>query len=199
MRYFQQQFFMIVLGLFSMSAHADFCAVDNFGTISTCFPTLNMCRSWVSGSRGGCVVRGDMPQPQQAPPTFWDTLKEIGEQNRREAQGQQEAQEQLQRERASNDPRLLPLVEANTFLSMESQATILSTLQRALEMDAGGSVREWRNNNVGSFGKVFVDTESQNRYGDTCRDFRISLNASGQPTRSVEGTACRKNGRWEWL
>ncbi len=198
MRYVQQQFFMIVLGLFSMSAHADFCAVNNFGTISTCFLTLDMCRSWVSGSGGGCVFRGNAPQPQQLP-TLWDSIKESVEQNRREEQAQQEAQEQLQRERASVYPKLLPLVTVDTSLSKESESIILSTLQRALEMDAGSSRREWRNNNVGSSGEVTVDTESQNRYGDTCRDFRISLNVSGQPTHTVEGTACRKNGRWVWL
>lgn len=130
-----------------------------------------------------------------------EILYEAGQDAERNAQIQNEQnQRQLQIDRSQTHSMLLPLVASNTSVSRETQGIILSSLQRSLEMDSGGTVTNWRNSNTGSNGDIRVHSESKNRFGDVCRDFYVSLySPDDKQTRSINGTGCRSNGRWNLM
>lgn len=154
------------------------------------------CAHW-----GGVCNQGGGGQTYQRQPTVGEIIYQAGQDAERNAQIQNEQnQRQLQIDRSQTHPRLLPLVPSNTAISRETQGVIFSTLQRSLEMDAGGTETNWRNSNTGATGEIKVFSESKNRYGDICRDFSVSLYYSvDKQTRSINGTACRSNGRWNLL
>lgn len=178
--------------LVSVSAYGQVC----IGT-RICYhvDAAGRCQHW----GGVCNQGGGQEQQQsyQRQPSLGEILYQAGQDAERNAQVQNE---QLQKDRSQTHPRLLPLVASNSSISRETQGIIFSTLQRSLEMDSGGTDTSWRNTNTGANGDVTVYSESKNRYGDICRDFRITLKATDdKQIRSVNGTACRSNGRWNLL
>lgn len=99
--------------------------------------------------------------------------------------------------RSEMHPKLLSLT--SDCVSLETENIIFSTLNTALEMDAGSSLRNWSNRNTGSFGTISVQREANSAYGNVCREFNISFNFDGK-TQSTSGTACRvSSGSWRIL
>ena len=194
-KYFRALFFVLAGGT-PLIALADFCAVNQAGMTIGCYPTLDTCRNIAAGVRGGCVLGGGQSQGYQRQPTLGEVLYQGGQDAQRNAGPQND---QTQRDRAAMHPKLLPLVPQDHAIGRETQGIIFSTLQRSLEMDTGYSRREFSNNNTGASGHVAVNPSVTNQYGDICRDFSITFMTSDIGARSVNGTACRRNGKWGWL
>lgn len=172
-------------------AFAEFCAIDNFGNVSNCFPSADMCRNWIrSWVGGGCVFRQGATGGGGGQSDFdnaMNTLREVGKQRKQEADSL----------RANTPDFLLPL-SPSAPMSRETVAIITSTLMTALEMDAGRSKRDWRNPSTGAQGAVLVDAQSTNQYGSICRKFAIAMGTFGS-RKGVHGNACRIDGNWKVL
>lgn len=199
----KQTVLLLQLLVFSSAvAAAPFCAVTGVG--SNCwYYDVQSCRQ-AAGPSGACTVNPNEAKSNSAPsqrsPNFIRSNPAIDSYERaRRERSQDRAEDQLRRDmaRQNTDPRLLPLV-SDVGLSPETQSAIMSALFTALDMNAPGSDREWRNIKTGAFGTVIPQEIAPNMFGEPCREFTISLSLRGE-TRSTSGTACRKNGQWVWL
>jgi surface antigen len=97
----------------------------------------------------------------------------------------------------NTDQRLLPL-SPDGGISPQTHSAIMSAVFAALDMNAPGTSRDWRNAQTGSHGSVSPQHIVQNIFGEPCREFSISLTDNRGQTRTTAGTACRKNGQWVW-
>lgn len=187
----------IALMLFaSLSAWADFCYVNNIGQQGPCFPTLDGCRFWARGTiGGGCALSQDNAQLPQRQPSFGEILQDLGKQIQAERAAEQQQRDQITKERGLIPGFLLPLVDPQSTMSQETISIIVVTLNSVLEMDSGVGRRNWRNQNTGSYGDIEVSSQMKNQYGDTCREYQISMSYNGN-TQNTGGVACRQSGQW---
>jgi hypothetical protein len=64
-------------------------------------------------------------------------------------------------------------------------------------LDGPDVARKWDNAETGAHGLITVQKISKNVLGEPCRAFTITN--LQDVMRSVEGTACYKNGQWVWI
>ena len=186
----------ILFLLAPQTVFADFCSVDNFGNVTSCFPSADMCQQWARTSQGHCVFRqsGGTPAGGGAP-QGGDWLGNLNQTLGGIAERQRAA---IKDAKANTPDYLLPLSTPSQPTSRETIAIIESTLKTALEMEPGQALKEWANPAKGSKGIVGVEVVKQNQFGDACREFIISLDYSSE-RRGLKGNACRNGGAWRIL
>lgn len=194
---------------------APFCVVTGSGT--NCFYyDAQSCRQ-AAGTTGACVVNPNEMQSDSGPRhgsgiRFLDTNPAIesyrqgireGDRQRAEDQAWELRQIEIEQrqqdlQRRTTDSRLLPLLGQGKALTEETRSAIMSAVFTALDMNAPGTPRDWRNLQTGAFGSVLPQEIVQNMFGEPCRAFSVSLTDNRAQTRTTAGTACRKNGQWVW-
>lgn len=186
----------ILFLLAPQTVFADFCSVDNFGNVTSCFPSADMCQQWARTSQGRCVLRQSGGTPagggaRQGGDWLGNLNQTLG--------GIAERQRAAIKDAKANTPDyLLPLSTPSQPTSRETNAIIESTLKTALEMEPGQALKEWANPAKGSKGFVAVEAGVKNQFGDICREFFITLDYSSE-RRGVKGNACRSGGTWRIL
>lgn len=197
----------------SIAGAAPFCVVTAAGT-NCWYYDAQSCRQ-AAGPSGACVVNQNEVRPdggstpRQSPqfirnnPALDSFNRGMQDRARERAQDQEWELRQIEIDqrrqalvRQNTDPRLLPL-SPELGISPETHSAIMSALFTALDMNAPGISREWRNPRTGASGTVLPKDLVQNMFGEPCRAFTVSLSIQGQE-RSTNGTACRKNSQWVW-
>lgn len=199
----------------ALATAAPFCVVTGSGT-NCWYYDAQSCRQ-AAGTAGACVVNPNEMQSGSGPPQrggirygttapgieiFNRNMRE-GDRQRAEDQAREERRFESERERQdyqrrNTDPRLLPLLGPDVELSPETRSAIMSAIFAALDMNAPGTSREWRNVQTGAYGAVSPQQVVPNIFGEPCREFSISMTINSGQTRTIAGTACRKNGQWVW-
>lgn len=198
----------------SFAVAAPFCVVTGAGT-NCWYYDAQSCRQ-AAGTTGACVVNANEMQPdgpsrQRQSIRFSTAVPAIEQFNRNMREGDRQRAEdddrdtrrteserqQLDSLRRNTDPRLLALSPVQG-LSPQTQSAIMSALFAALDMNIPGTSRGWENLQTGAYGAVFPTEIVQNLFGEPCRNFAVSLTAKSGETRRITGTACRKNGQWNW-
>ncbi len=176
------------------SAFADFCSVDNFGNVTSCFPSADMCQQWARTSQGRCVLRqGGSPSTGSAPAGGGsDWLGNLTNTLGGVAERQRAAMAEAARR---TPPYILLLAPSNYPHSIETVTIIDSTLKTALEMEAGQAEKTWENPSTNTRGGVIVSPGKPNQFGEVCKEFAIGSTSRGGP-KGIRGTACRKSGTW---
>ncbi len=197
----------------SVTVAAPFCAVTAAGT-NCWYYDAQSCRQ-AAGPSGACVVNPNevrtdsSTRPRQSiefirrNPGIDSYQRGMQEGARRRAEDQEWELRQLEIEqrrrdltRQNTDPRLLPL-SPDDGIAPATHSAIMSALYAALDMNAPGTSRDWRNPQTGASGTVLPKEIVQNMFGEPCRAFTVSFSFRGEE-RSTSGTACRKNGQWVW-
>jgi hypothetical protein len=189
--------FAVLLAASAASA-GEFCAVNQGGYLFSCYPTLATCQQVAASMNGACSYRETPSNSSSVASDYnsgWAAGQALGQIL---FGGQQQSSRDAAAARRATDPRLLPLVGPDDYVSPESQAMIFSTLKTALEMDAPNSKRTWTNPTKGSVGTVTVGADSTSRYGQTCREFALTLTTKNGHTGNTAGTACRTDSGWVW-
>lgn len=199
----------------ALATAAPFCVVTGSGT-NCWYYDAQSCRQ-AAGTTGACVVNSNEMQSVGGPrqgsgirfldsnPAIESYRQGIREGDRQRAEDQAWELRQLEIEqrqqdlvRRNTDPRLRPLYP-DGGLSPETHSAIMSAVFTALDMNAPGTSRDWRNAQTGAHGSVLPQDIVQNMFGEPCRAFSVSLTDNRGQTRTITGTACRKNGQWVWL
>ena len=176
----------IVLIFFPTYVLAQFCVADQSGNIvGGCYGDYYSCNSSYKTYGQSCMQRQQQQEIDYS--GGWNkNIREMNERNERENQA-------VEKSRNDSNPKLLPLAGGKTGISADTEAVILNILNHALEFDSPNTTQNWRNQSRGSSGTVTVYGTETSQYGAICRTFQITLNKE-----SVQGSACRENGRWIW-
>ncbi len=185
-------FFLLAILLASPSAMADFCSVDNFGNITSCFPSADMCQQWARTSQGRCVLRssGGAPSggtgPNSGNP---DWLQGLGNMARQRSQ-------ELQQGRDATPGWIAPLSPSSNYLTPALVNKLTSQLNNMLEMSQGRDFKPWKSSSANGF--MSVEVGAKNQFGDICREFVVTLDYSSE-RKGIKGNACRSGGTWRIL
>lgn len=168
---------------FPTYALAQYCVADqNANIVGACWDDYNLCsRSPKMFSQSCMLLQGQQQQIDYS--GGWNKV----------IQDQKDRDQAAEQRRNASNPRLLPLAGGSSFVSPDTEAVIINTLNHALEFDAPNTTQNWRNQNRGSSGTVTVYGVDKSEYGAICRTFQITLGRE-----SVQGSACRDGGRWMW-
>jgi surface antigen len=81
-------------------------------------------------------------------------------------------------------------------LDKADQQAMQQTTMRTLEYQPSGSVSNWSNPDTGNRGSVIAESAYQGNGGQTCRNYRQTVEVGGQ-SEILTGTACRQSdGTW---
>ena len=180
-----------LLAAYSTLAVADtmFCAIDGYNNEYGCsWYNLASCRQFIAMVPGGaCVMRESKPTTQDSRSTEPPAARRI------------QPQQSLEESRRKSNQKLLPLAPPDSYLTPETEAIILSALVGALELDPENSTRNWQNAARGSSGTVTVLAIRKNQFDDPCRSFVVTMKWRSLEQRLLNGTACRHDGKWNWI
>lgn len=173
---------------FPTYALAQYCVADQSGNIvGGCYGDYNSCNMLYKAYGQSCMLQ--QPQQQQQEIDYsggWNkNIREMNERTNRYNQAVEQA-------RNESNPKLLPLA-SNIGISRDTEAVIMNTLNHSLEFDSPNTTQNWINKSRGSSGTVTVYGVETSQYGAICRTFQITLEKE-----SIQGSACRDNGRWVW-
>lgn len=85
--------------------------------------------------------------------------------------------------------------ELGRNMDCASQEQAIANHQRALETRPAGSTSDWENPDADYSGSTTPTRTWTNELGEPCRDFVTTISHEGR-TETLEGTACRRDGRW---
>jgi len=85
--------------------------------------------------------------------------------------------------------------ELGRNMDCASQEKAIANHQRTLETQPAGSTSNWQNPDAGYSGSTTPTRTWTNDRGEPCRDYVTTVSHEGQ-TEQIEGTACRRDGKW---